>query len=159
MNSSLSDLKNAFKKDRTSLGLIKPKEIKDFFKTKELKLYEKETRDFMFTFGGIRVPIIEKIPHIFKYTFTCQDGNEHNLQCEDWELLESYRSWGSYYNDINLLWEKLKERYYFDMIEKKDLYFYVGTYSQFPTWLIIGIYYPPKVIESESKNLTLNDYF
>ena len=66
------------------------------------------------------------------------------MQCEDWELLESYRSWGQRYGDEDTLWEKLHEKFFEKMLAEKELYFYVGTFSQYPTWLIIGLYYPPK---------------
>jgi hypothetical protein len=66
------------------------------------------------------------------------------MQCEDWELFESYRSWGKCYGEPDVLWKKLKGKFYSWMLEKRDLYFVMGMYSQYPTWFIIGIYYPPK---------------
>lgn len=65
------------------------------------------------------------------------------MQCEDWELFESYRSWGDRYKDPDILWEKLREKFSIWMKER-ELYFIMGMYSQYPTWFIIGIYYPPK---------------
>ena len=42
-----------------------------------------------------------------------------------------------------------------------DLYFYVGTFSQFPTWLIVGLYYPPKQLAppGKSQNRTFDELF
>jgi len=67
---------------------------------------------------------------------------------------------GQTYQDVNVLWDKLYQKFYTDMLDK-DLYFYVGTFSQYPTWLIIGLYYPPNVVEVPEKsgvNLTLGDF-
>ena len=45
------------------------------------------------------------------------------------------------------------------MLESRDLYFYMGMFSIYPTWLIIGLYYPPKNIKSNAKKgKTLFDF-
>jgi hypothetical protein len=95
---------------------------------------------------GKVIPKVTKIPHIFKYRFRCYgcEEGEHLMQCEDWELFESYRSWGSRYEDTKVLWDKIRERYFVWMKEERELYFILGMYSQYPTWFIIGLYYPPK---------------
>ncbi len=68
-----------------------------------------------------------------------------NIRCNvNWELFESYRSWGKTYKDPGILWDKLKEKYLDWMLKERDLYFIMGMFSQYPTWFIIGLYYPPK---------------
>ena len=146
MSESIQSLKDAYEADKTSLGLIKPTELLDFIRTDELQIYENNGWSFTMNLDGEKIPHVTKIPHIFKYRFKCRccgDG-EHNMQCEDWELFESYRSWGPRYGTPEILWEKIKEKYFDWMLEKRDLYFVMGMYSQYPTWFIIGIYYPPK---------------
>jgi len=160
---SLEYLQNKFDEDRTSIGLIKPVELMDFYKKGELQIY-KDRMDFQQALFGPSMPIVEDIPHIFGYRFKCAgctEKREHNIQSEDWELFESYRSWGQKYGDVKILWDKLHQKYYREMLEK-DFYFYVGTFSQFPTWLIIGIYYPPKdvgVTPKKGVNRTLGEMF
>jgi len=158
---SLEDLRAKFDEDRTSIGLIKPAEVFNFYKNGALQIY-KDKRVFQQSLFGNKIPEIEEIPHLFGYRFRChgcQDGKEHNIQCEDWELFESYRSWGNHYGDADLLWEKLQDKY-FKSILKRDLYFYMGTFSQFPTWLIVGLYYPPfQYLPKESPNRTLEELF
>ena len=51
---------------------------------------------------------------------------------------------GKRYGDADTLWDKLKDRFFTWMIDGRDLYFIMGMYSQYPTWFIVGIYYPPK---------------
>ena len=136
---SLEYLQESFKEDRVSLGLINPVEIIDFYKTDELKIYEEKSW-FQYTLDGRKTPVLTEIPHIFKYKIRCggcTDGM-HNIQCEDWELMESYRKWGRRYSDVDVLWEKIYEKYC-NWMKTRDLYFYVGTYSLYPTWLIIGL--------------------
>ncbi len=88
---------------------------------------------------------LEKIPFDFHYEFVCEDPKctGHRLSCTDWEMGQSYRSWRKQYGDA---WEaKFRERYERDMIEKSDTHFYVGTVHQHPkTWIIVGLFYPPK---------------
>jgi len=44
-------------------------------------------------------------------------------------------------------------------MKDNDLYFFMGTFSQYPTWLIVGLYYPPRNLELQqrSKNRTLDE--
>jgi len=160
LNSSIRELENSFQKDKTSLGLIKPKELIDFYTTEDFQLIE-SNKAFIRTLEGRIIPVVDEIPHIFKYRFKCQacpNDKVHNMQCEDWELFEAYRSWGkNYNNDPEITWEKMHDKFY-DFMLKRDLYFMMGTESRYGRWLIIGIYYPPKVIESKTKFLTLNDF-
>jgi hypothetical protein len=145
LDPSLEYLEEKYRKDKTSLGLIKPVEVMDFFTREEL-LQPPEPKEFQRSLDNQIIPIVDTIPHIFAYKFTwsgCREGKTHDIMCEDWELFESYRSWWKNYPDVKLLWMKLHEKF-FDFMKKNDLYFYMGMYSQMPTWLIIGLYYPPK---------------
>lgn len=146
LNTSIESLQELYGQDKTSLGLIRPKQIVDFIKTQELQKYENNSWSYTLTLDGQKIPHVTQIPHIFKYVFTCPGckGSEHTMQCEDWELFASYRSWGNNYTDLETLWAKLKEKYFDWMLKERDLYFVMGMYSQYPTWFIIGIYYPPK---------------
>lgn len=146
LGKSIENLIENYETDRISLGLIKPVKIFDFIKTEKLEIHEKSSWSFTENFDGQAIPKVVEIPHIFKYNFKCKDCKDttHNMQCEDWELFESYRSWGRRYKDVDVLWKKLKGRYYNWMLKTRDLYFIMGMYSRYPTWFIIGLYYPPK---------------
>ena len=142
---SLEYLQEQYQKDKTSLGLIKPTAVMDFFTRKELQ-QPPEPKEYQRSLDNQIIPIIDAIPHIFAYKFRCagcEGGKPHDIMCEDWELFESYRSWWKTYPDVKILWEKLHEKF-FDFMIRHDLHFYMGMYSQMPTWLIIGLYYPPK---------------
>ena len=144
---SLEFLEEQYAYDKTSLGLIKPREVIDFLTREELQ-QPPEPKEFQRSLDNQIIPIIDAIPHIFAYKFRCggcDEGKGHNIMCEDWELFESYRSWWKTYPNVKTLWEKLHEKF-FDFMIRHDLHFYMGMYSQMPTWLIIGLYYPPKEI-------------
>lgn len=157
---SLEYLEEQYKKDKTSLGLIKPAEVIRFINREKLE-QPPDSKEYQRSLDNQLIPIIADIPHIFAYEFRSppsENGKIHNIMCEDWELFESYRSWWKNYPDINVLWEKLHQRF-FDFMVQQDLYFYMGMYSQMPTWLIIGLYYPPKeIIIPLKKPLTLDHW-
>jgi hypothetical protein len=92
---------------------------------------------------------LEKIPFSFRYEFRCAHDSctGHKIVCTDWEMGESWRKWKAQYGDA---WEtKFRQRYETEMIEKYDTHFFVGTVHQHPgTWIIVGLFYPPKTIES-----------
>lgn len=146
LSDSVESLQQRYQEKKTSLGLIKPFQLIEFIKTDPLQIYEQDSWSFTLNLDGTKIPQVTKIPHIFKYRFTCQGckGQEHTMQCEDWELFESYRSWGKTYKDPSILWDKLKYKYFDWMLKERDLHFIMGMYSQYPTWFIVGLYYPPK---------------
>ena len=163
MNESVEDLIDLQKRDRTSIGMIRPTQIMGFTKEKPLKIIKNESWAFVETLDGEKVPIFTKMEHIFKYQFRCsgcQGEKGHNMQCEDWELFESYRRWGNEYNTPETLWTKLEEKFLHRMIDTKDLHFILGTHNRFPTWFIIGLYYPPKeeIRKKKTKNKSLLDF-
>ena len=79
----------------------------------------------------------------FTYEYECQDANcsGHRHRCTDWEMAQTYRSWKRLYG--NGWEEKFLDRYEREMREIKDIHFYVGTHSLYPTWIVIGLFYPP----------------
>ncbi|MDN7026249.1 hypothetical protein FGU65_15445, partial [Methanoculleus sp. FWC-SCC1] len=114
---SLDNLNHKYRKDKTSLGLIKPKQILDFYSRKKLEIYA-GPQQYQQNIDGSKTPVIQKIPHTLAYRFKCSDdcptcmNGQHDIQCEDWELIEAYRKWGHTYGDIQTLWEKLYEKFH-----------------------------------------------
>ncbi len=147
LNKSLEELQDRFDQERVSLGLVKPRVVRAFYKTEDLdEMFRKavEARAVQATVEGDARPILKPYDHIFRYRWQCRDllCREHDMTCEDWELFASFNNWKDKYGD--LLWQKLYEKYYTELYEGRDLHFYVGTHSQYPVWMIIGLYYPPK---------------
>lgn len=88
---------------------------------------------------------LEKIPYKFSYDFLCEDldCNGHVMGCNDWEMLQAYRQWVTDYGED---WRrKFRLRFEYEMTERRDTHFFVGTHSAYPrTWMIVGLWYPPK---------------
>ncbi len=103
-------------------------------------------------FGTVPQHELIKLPYDFSYEFKCDqpDCPSHNLICTDWEIGASFLRWKSGYG---LNWEeKFRETYEAEMITAKDTHFFVGNLHEFPNaWIIIGLFYPPKLSENATQ--------
>mgnify|MGYP000601380973 CR=1 FL=1 len=157
---SVEELEELKEAENISLGVIKPKKVFDFTKTyitKVTRKWEKalledtqKTLEF-FSEGKSYKDIrpIEHIPWKFSYRFVCDDPRckGHNMMCEDWELLQLWRrEKNDYRRDDEEAFKKVKEKYYDDFVNRKDINFVMGTESRWNQWIIIGVYYTPKHI-------------
>lgn len=144
LDDSIEQLQDAYSSDGTSLGIIRPLDVQDLHKTVDVTRDELEAANYVqLDIDGRRKTPLQEMPHVFKYRFACNDERckGHDMVCLDWELCESYRSWK--YASEEELWGKIRERF-FSWMGKRDLHFYVGMHSLYPSWMIIGLYYPPK---------------
>ncbi len=150
---NVENLIDAFRRDRTSLGLIRVGDLQRFYKTEDPQVPGADgPRIMQATFdamGGMGPPmwILNQIPHVFRYKFRCDAPESvchgHDMTCEDWELFESNRKWSERYGTPELLWQKLHDRY-FTKMKESDLHFFMGTESQYGSWLVVGLYYPKR---------------
>lgn len=145
---SLCYLQRTRRQTRDTLGIFKPKTIHKFIIKPDTPDWTPAEREKLLQYSLYdKSPLqpLEKIPYKFSYRFTCHDKacNGHKLICIDWELCQSYRVWRDKYKD-NWEWTLLN-RYETDMILNRDTHFFVGTIHGHPgTWIIIGLFYPPK---------------
>jgi hypothetical protein len=135
----------------TSLGIIRPSLITDFYlkptKESDWSPAERAKLDQMGLLTGATRWLLEKIPIEFRYRFVCDDPEcqGHDMGCLDWEIAEAYRSWRRRYPDPVLFEQKLLQRFRHDMMVRNDTHFFVGTLARFPkTWTIVGLFYPAK---------------
>jgi hypothetical protein len=152
---SLCSLQEACDRDgHPTLGFFRPRVIDEFriiespepnWTPKQLDLLRQQH-----LFEESPKQELEKIPFHFYYYFKCDDAacKGHHLSCTDWEMGESYRKWKREYG---AQWkQKFRQTYETDMITKYDTHFFVGTLHHYPgTWIIIGLFYPPRSPQSE----------
>ena len=144
-HSTLSQLREQWDADRTSLGIIRPVEVLDL----EVKQGEKnwapkhEARMAQPLLFGKR-KVLHRIPFYFHYVFRCEDEREpHRLMLEDWELgvlfLRERESKGE-----ESAVKSVRHKFLDDLCSKnKDTRFFVGTRHPLNQWLVIGVFYPP----------------
>jgi hypothetical protein len=140
---------------KRSLGLIKPYVIQDFFQKDRTRLepdedltiekIEAAQQGVLFDVESELVQQSrispEPLPWI-GYRFLCHgaDCRGHEMMCIDWEIQSLYRK----YKDQGAEgFQKVKARA-LEWMNRRDIYFVVGTTWRYGTWLVIGLFYPPK---------------
>lgn len=132
-----------------TLGFFKPKTISGFVIEPDATDWSASERAKLLQYSLFKnapLHLLEKIPYKFSYRFTCNESNcnGHKLSCVDWELGQAYRDWREKYREK---WEwAIRNRFETEMILKYDTHFFVGTVHAHPgAWIIVGLFYPPKV--------------
>ena len=75
--------------------------------------------------------------------------------CEDIEMGMLYRNLTDRYDSLDVVEQKLKEKFVDWMVEERDLYFMVGTHFSWGSWLIVSVLYPERV-DSERLDRWMN---
>jgi hypothetical protein len=146
----------------TSLAVFKPTQILDFVCEKTDREWNKETlailaakENQLTLFESAeeikrQFQIVKKIPYKFSYCFCDDEGKESTLMIEDWEIGALY--WNCLWRangDEQVAVQKVKEKYWNDIAQTKDTYFFLGTTKAnqlraHSPFIIIGVFYPPK---------------
>lgn len=149
---TVKELRKLYDKDKTSLGIVKPSkiiEVKVEAASREWKPEWKAIYDQFRLFGSPPKPLT-KIPYKFSYVFECEDSDRpHSAMIEDWELgilfLKEVDRLGSEAAGI----ESVKNNYFSMMCDsKRDTLLYMGTTFPYNSWVVLGVYYPPKIVQS-----------
>ena len=146
----------------TSLAVFKPTEIIDFvwepcdreWDEKKVKaIYERASQGNLFDTEEERevkrhFKLVDKMPYEFSYKFKSKDGKERKLMIEEWELGALYRNCRKTMSEEEAC-KKVKEKYFDEFVNKRDLYFFLGTTKKFHffaknPFIIIGTFSPPK---------------
>ncbi len=137
--------------DNTSLGVVRPKEVKDFIIEPDDWDWDSKHKAILIQqnlFGPDKKPL-EKIPFKFSYVFTCDDPrcNGHKMMISDWEAGELYRNMRDKYGDEEISTQKVREKFLGQMCAPdKDTHFFVGTLANYPkSWIVLGVFWPRKI--------------
>lgn len=168
VHTSMGDLIDIAKSDQQkSLATLKPTEIIDFVVEEDEREWKKEWQSQFQQLSlfdsnkneGKSREIVRKVPYKYSYSFLSSgDAKPRKLMIEDWEIGALYwnclaRAEG----DETAANELVRQKYFDEFVAKKDLYFFLGTTKQWHNvspnpFIIIGVFYPPKVSELPSKN-------
>ncbi len=148
--SSLEEIREAQTVDGTSLGMIRPRQIdslvvqKATVWTERQKAYLRQQRLGLGEDVETEMRELEQIPWVFSYRFWCSDDRctSHEMQIQDWEIGESYRSWSRTYRAD---WEqKIRQRYEVEL-PARDLHLVVGNLAKHhQAFVVIGLVRPPR---------------
>lgn len=145
---TLNEFKELYEINKTSLGVIKPSKVLDLKikpQTAAWKPKWQQLFDQFKLFGPSQKPL-QKIPYKFSYVFECEDSQKpHNAMIEDWELGMLWLNEVDRLGSEERAAESVRNKFLNDICgEGKDIHFFMGTKFPYNTWLVLGVFYPPK---------------
>jgi hypothetical protein len=148
---TVKQLLEQFDVDRRSLGIVRPKHVIDLEIRKADRDWKPEWKSLfsqLRLFGPQQKPL-RKLPYSFHYIFECEDSDKpHTAMCEDWELgtlfLREYDRLGSEREAA----ESVRGKFLDELCRKdKDTRFFMGTRFPYNTWLVLGVFWPPRIVQ------------
>lgn len=136
-------------RDKTSLGVVRPSRVHDLeigpadgpdWKPEWSRLFQQKT-----LFGPTQKPL-RKLPFVFRYVFECGDDDRpHRAMCEDWELGALFLKESERLGSDEAAAKSVRDKFLTEMCGPgKDTRFFMGTIFPYNTWLVLGVFWPPK---------------
>jgi hypothetical protein len=143
------ELEAMYDADKTSLGIVRPAEILDLkveAVEREWKPEWQATLKQFHLFSG-RPKELEKLPYKFSYVFRCGDSADkvHSAMIEDWELGVLYRKEVERFGDEKAAIASVRKKFFDEVCQaSRDTRLFMGTVFPYNTWVVIGVFWPPK---------------
>ena len=154
---SLNQLKERHNADKTSLGIVRPKRVIDMeVRESSDPDWKPEWRNLFLqrTLFGPPQKELRKLPYTFHYVFESEDSAKpHTAMCEDWELGALFLKERERLGSDEAAADSVKYKFLDELCgPDKDTRFFMGTYFPYNTWLVLGVFWPPR-IKNEQKLL------
>jgi len=146
---TLKTLKEQHEIDNTSLGIVRPKRILDLeVKRSKEPDWKPEWKQLFLQptlFGPPQKPL-RRIPFTFHYIFECDDDTKpHRAMCEDWELGALFLKEAERLGSDEAAATSVKDKFLNELCRTdKDTRFFMGTHFPYNSWLVLGVFWPPK---------------
>ena len=146
------ELKALYDSDKISLGIVRPTEILELKVEPVEREWKPEWQATLNQFNLFSGPpkYLEKIPYKFSYAFKCSDSGDkiHNAMIEDWELGVLYRKEVERLGDEQAAVANVKNKFFHELCgPTKDTRFFMGTVFPYNTWVVLGVFWPPKDLQ------------
>ncbi|MEA1936958.1 MAG: hypothetical protein U9N04_02495 [Patescibacteria group bacterium] len=117
-------------------------EEKKAYKNANLNLFEHRSS------CEVEFKAMPSLPYSIKLEFEDSQGKKSKMNILDWEINQLYWTLKNKKNSDKEIKQGIKDKLFW-MIEKRELYLYLGTMKQMHGWTsnpftIIGLFYPPK---------------
>ena len=147
---TVNELKVRHNQDKTSLGIVRPTRVLDLKIEETDREWKPEWQSVLnqFQLFGPQPRLLAKIPFKFSYVFECEDNaRPHNAMIEDWELGVLYVKEVDRLGDEKKAAESVKCKFLYQLCAPdKDTCFFMGTVFPYNTWIVVGIFWPPKAL-------------
>ncbi len=145
LSNSMCEILREQERSDKSLGVFKPKEVIELVIEEDTS--KSGNQSMQLSLFSNKQPL-EKIPYTFKYHYRCDDPNcnGHEQSISDWEIFALYRRMKREYEDIEIVKEKVREKFIDQLCSpKRDTYFFVGNHSRHRnSFMVLGVFYPPR---------------
>jgi hypothetical protein len=144
-----NQLQNLHATDRTSLGIIRPTRVLDL-KYEPASPEWKPEWQALFSqlrlFGPAQKPL-RKIPYKFSYVSECEDSQKpHSAMVEDWELGVLFLKEADRLGSDEAAAESVRAKFLDQLCAPtRDTRFFMGTVFPYNTWVVIGVFWPPRI--------------
>ncbi|MEO8609046.1 MAG: hypothetical protein ABI690_14245 [Chloroflexota bacterium] len=158
---TVHEYRQLFEQDKTSLGIVRPTKILDMVIEDTEKDWKPEWAMLfqqLKLFGEPQKPL-RKIPYKFSYVFECEDSDKpHKTMCEDWELGVLFLNEVERLGSEEKAAESVRNKFLNDLCAPtRDTRFFMGTIFPYNTWVVLGVFYPPKPKPEQPQQLSLFD--
>lgn len=148
---TVAQLEQMYAADRTSLGIVRPTKIHDVEIEPADPEWKPEWQVALAQFDLFEGAPKElaKLPFKWSYVFESgDDGKTHRRMIEDWELgvlfLKERERKGE-----QAAAESVREKYLTELCAPDlDTRFFMGTRFPYNVWLVLGVFYPPRVAQT-----------
>jgi hypothetical protein len=147
------ELEALYESQKVSLGIVRPTEVLDLKIEPVERDWKPQWQDVLnqFNLFSGQPKHLEKLPYKFSYLFRCADSGEkmHSAMIEDWELGVLYRKEVERLGDEQAAVASVRKKFYDEICHSsRDTRFFMGTVFPYNTWVVIGVFWPPKELQS-----------
>lgn len=147
---TLKECQAAYDLDKTSLSLVQPSEVLDFVWERNVEepewsgdfRRENEQTDLF----GQKPLRLERLPYKFSYVFRCPDQAEPIQRAIlDWELGPLFFQMREQKETLESALQSVRDKFLGDLCSReRDVSFFMGTIYPMNTWLVLGVFCPPR---------------
>ncbi|HBQ99569.1 MULTISPECIES: hypothetical protein [unclassified Roseofilum] len=150
---TVKQLKELHQSDRTSLGIVRPTKVLDLKIEPDQSEWKPEWQqlfDQLKLFGPPQKPL-RKIPYKFRYVFECEDSHTpHKVMITDWELGVLWLKEVDRLGDEEKAALSVRNKFFNEICSnQKDTLFFMGTVFPYNTWIVLGVFWPPKKVKKQ----------
>ena len=147
---TLNKLRELHDAKQVSLGIIRPTRVLDLEIADAEGDWKPEWQgelNQLRLFGPPPKPL-RKLPYKFTYIFECADSAKpHRATITDWELGTLFLKEADRLASDKAAAESVKKKFFGELCRAdKDTRFFMGTFFPYNTWLVLGVFWPPKII-------------
>ena len=148
-HNTITELIELYDNERISLGIVRPSRVLDI----DISRVDEEWKpEWQALFNQMRVlgdsmKPLRKLPYKFQYVFECNDSKKpHCAMIEDWELGVLFLKESDRLGSDEKAASSVKSKYLDEICRSdKDTRFFMGTRFPYNTWLVVGVFWPPKI--------------